>query len=89
MDESSRTCGDLVLASSERFQKMLSKALAGAVRSGELQLAGSGLSAPSAAEMLRLSATGLKYGAGDSREYRKQVRRLVRVFLAGVSALGD
>ena len=89
VDESSRTCGDIVLASSERFQKMLAKAMSTAVRAGELRLVGTGLSAPAAAEMLRLSATGLKYGAGDGREYRKRVRRLVRVFLAGCDGLGE
>ncbi|MCR9096262.1 MAG: TetR/AcrR family transcriptional regulator [bacterium] len=88
VDESSRLCGDIVLASSERFQKVLASALAAAVRAGELRLAGSGLSAPAAAEMLRLSATGLKYGAGNARDYRKRTRRLVRVFLAGFDALG-
>ncbi|MEM9176859.1 MAG: TetR/AcrR family transcriptional regulator [Myxococcota bacterium] len=89
VDESSRTCGDLVLASSERFQKMLAKAIAGAVRAGELRLTGTGLSAPAAAELLRLSATGLKYGSADAREYRKRTRQLVRVVLAGFDALGD
>lgn len=89
VDESSRTCGDLVLASRERFQQGLAKAIAAAVRSGELRLVGAGLSAPAAAEMLRLSATGLKEDAANARVYRKRVRRLVRVFLAGLEALDD
>lgn len=89
VDESSRLCGDIVLASSERFQKRLAAALARAVRSGELSLSRAGLSAPAAAELLRLSALGLKNDAGNAREYRKRTRRLVRIFLAGLAAIDD
>ena len=89
VDESSRLCGDIVLASSERFQKRLAAAFTRALRSSELDLAGTGLSAPAAAELLRLSALGLKNGAGNAREYRKRTRRLVRIFLAGLAAIAD
>lgn len=89
VDESSRLCGDIVLASSERFQKRLAAAFTRALRSGELDLAGTGLSAPAVAELLRLSALGLKNGAGNAREYRKRTRRLVRIFLAGLAAIDD
>lgn len=86
LDESNRLCGDVVLDSVERFQAMLAASIAAAVRSGELSLAGSGLSAPAAAELLRLSATGLKHELKNEREYRKRARHLVQIFLAGLGA---
>ncbi len=89
VDESSRLCGDIVLASSERFQKRFATALAAAARAGEIHLSGAGLTAPSAAQLLRLAATGLKSEAGNAREVRKRTRKLVRIFLAGLDAIGD
>ena len=87
VDESSRLCGDIVLRSSERFQTMLAAAIGAAARSGELSLAGSGMSAPAAAELLRLSAAGLKHEAANERDYRRRARHLVRIFLAGLRAM--
>lgn len=89
VDESSRLCGDIVLEASERFQRMLSKAIAAAARGGELNLSASGLTAPAAAELLRLSANGIKQGVGNTREYRKRTRGLVRIFVAGFVGRGD
>ena len=88
LDESSRLCGDIVSRSIERFQAMLAAGVRAAVRSGELSLVSSGLSAPAAAELLRLSATGLKQNAKDESDYRKRTRQLVRIFLAGLEAGG-
>lgn len=89
VDESNRLCGDVVVTSSERFQKILSSAITAAIRRGELSLEGSGLSASAAAELLRLSANGLKHAVANEREYRKRARHLVRIFLAGLDAIDD
>lgn len=86
LDENNRLCGDIVSGSSERLQSMLASALAAAVRSGELSLAGTGVTAPAAAELLRLSANGLKHEVANERDYRRRTRQLVRIFLAGLQA---
>ena len=101
IDPAIRNTGYAVIEGDHRQQKALdygvisipqkevqSRALA-AVRSGELSLSRAGLSAPAAAELLRLSALGLKNDAGNAREYRKRTRRLVRIFLAGLAAIDD
>ncbi len=84
-DENSRLCGELVLASSERFLGMLTTAMAAAARSGEIDLKSAGLTAPAAAELIHLAATGLKQSA-DVATLEKRVRGFVRVFLAGLGA---
>jgi len=58
------------------------------VRAGELDLAAAGLSAVAAAELLVLSAAGLKHGAGDVQAFRSRLAALVRVFFAGLATAG-
>ncbi|MFT5442093.1 MAG: AcrR family transcriptional regulator [Myxococcota bacterium] len=83
-DENNRLCGDLVLASSERFVAMLTTALSKAVRTGEIDLKAAGLTAPATAELVHLGAAGLKQGAGDIATVEKRVRSFVSVFFAGL-----
>ena len=86
VDESGRLCGDLAAATEERFQRLLADALRDGVRNGEIDLQGAGLSAPAAAELLRLAAHGLKHPAADSSQFRRRLERLVDVFFAGLGA---
>ena len=86
VDESGRLCGDLAVATEERFQRLLADALRDGVRNGEIDLQGAGLSAPAAAELLRLAAHGLKPPNADSSQFRRRLERLVDVFFAGLGA---
>ena len=83
-DENNRLCGDLVLASSERFLGMLTASLNAAVRAGEIDLKAAGLTAPATAELIQLAATGLKQGARDLATVEKRVQSFVQVFFAGL-----
>ncbi len=83
-DESNRLCGDLVLASSERFIATLTTVLSAAARAGEIDLKGAGLTAPATAELIHLGAAGLKQRAPDVATVEKRVRGFVRVFFAGL-----
>lgn len=83
-DENNRLCGDLVLASRDRFLEMLAHALKSAIRAGEINLKGTGLSASAAAELLYLGATGLKLGATNLSIFEKRLKGFVQVFLSGL-----
>lgn len=85
-DENNRLCGELVVSSSARFREMLTKALSAAARAGEIDLRSAGLTAPSAAELIHLSATGLKQHAPDVETLENRVRSFVRVFFAGLAS---
>ncbi len=83
-DEYSRLCGDIVFNSHNQFQTMLSTALNKATRAGEINLKAVGMSSAAAAELLNLAAAGLKHGAVDPAKFKQRVKRLVKVFVAGV-----
>ena len=84
-DENSRLCGDLVLDSRQRFQAMLVNAMKAAVRAGEIDLKGSGISASAVAEIIHLGAAGLKQPAPDVATFKKSTARLCPNFLRGSS----
>ena len=83
-DENNRLCGDLVLGSHERFQSMLANTMKTAVRAGEVDLKGSGMSASAVAEIIHLGAAGLKQRASDVATFKKRLHGFVRVFFAGL-----
>lgn len=89
VDESSRLCGELAGATEARVQRLLCEALRAAARTGEIDLGATGLNAVTAAELLALSATGLKHGAGDADVFRGRLAAMIRVFFAGIGAQGD
>ena len=62
---------------------MLGKALNQAAREGSIHLKGAGLTGKQAAELLNLSAAGLKHGASDVLTFQKRLQWLVSVFLKG------
>ena len=88
-DEYSRLCGDIVADSNRRFQAMLVKALNAAVKKGEINLKASGVSAIAAAEILNLSAAGLKHGALDIATFEKRAKDLVNLFVTGPSKANE
>ena len=83
-DEYSRLCGDIVRESHDGFQSMLGKALNQAARQGSIHLNASGLSGKQAAELLNLSAAGLKHGAPDVPTFQRRLQALVSVFFRGL-----
>ena len=83
-DENNRLCGDLVLDSHQRFQAMLANAMKAAVRAGEIDLKGSGISASAVAEIIHLGAAGLKQRAPAVAIFKKRLHGFVRVFFAGL-----
>lgn len=83
-DENNRLCGDLVLDSHQRFQAMLATAMKAAVRAGEIDLKGSGISASAVAEIIHLGAAGLKQRAPDVATFKKRLHGFVRFFFAGL-----
>ena len=85
-DEYSRLCGDIVRESHDGFQSMLGKALNQAARQGSIHLKASGLNGKQAAELLNLSAAGLKHGAPDVPTFQKRLQALVSVFFKGLHA---
>lgn len=83
-DEYSRLCGDIVRESHDRFQNMLGKALNQAAREGSIHLKAAGLVGKQAAELLNLSAAGLKHSATDTAAYKKRLEKFVAVFMCGL-----
>jgi AcrR family transcriptional regulator len=84
VDENNRLCGDLVSESAGRFHAMLTNAMKAGARSGEVDLKAAGLSAPAAAELIQLGASGLKQGSPDPATFAKRLHGFVRVFFAGL-----
>ena len=80
MDENSRLCGDLVSAYSGRLDTLLGTALRAAARAGEIDLKRAGLTAASAAELLHLSASGLKHGGVDRETFEARLHKFVPLF---------
>jgi len=85
-DEYSRLCGDIVADSYQQFQSMLTTCLKGAARGGEVDLKKAGTTAAEASQLLNLATAGLKRGATDLPTFEKRVQKLVKVFVAGLSA---
>ena len=84
-NENSRLCGDIVRASQIRFRDILATALRRSVRSGEIDLKASNLTASAAAEIIHLSVAGLKQDAPDTATFQARVATFVGVFFAGLA----
>jgi len=84
MDEKNRLCGDLATDSEQRFQEMLTEALARADEAREINLAASGLSPSDAAELFAHSIIGLKGPDISIDRYRARLASLVGVFTRGL-----
>lgn len=84
VDENSRLCAELASRTEARMHKMLTRAFREAARNGELDLKRAGLGAEAAAELIRLSAYGLKHPAPDEDTFRRRLKALASVFFAGL-----
>ncbi len=88
LDENHRLCGALSADAAAKHERLLARMLAAAAATGELALAGAGLSAAQAAGLLLDTAEGIKTRgratlAPDA--YRRRVAQAVRVVLAGLA----
>jgi AcrR family transcriptional regulator len=81
MDERNRLCGDLAVENEERFREMVAAAFESA---GEIDLAGAGVTAQDAADLLVRAVAGLKDPQVSTETYRERLRSFVRVFVAGL-----
>jgi AcrR family transcriptional regulator len=86
LDENNRLCGDLATGSERRFSGMLSRAFKEADQTGEIELAAAKLTAAEAAGLLTRAVHGLKGPGINTTAYRKQLEKLVNVFVAGIGA---
>lgn len=84
MDESSRLCGEIALASSKRFEEMLAAALDVGVEAGDINLKSAGLTPATAAELIRLATYGFKQGVEGSEVFRSRLQKFVMVFFSGL-----
>lgn len=86
IDESSRICGDLSAESQKRFHGILTRVFRRASRSREIDVARIGLSAKDTADLFVSATAGLKGPGVTVSLYRRRVRALVRLFLAGLGS---
>lgn len=86
-DRHSRLCGDIARSSQERSEQLLARAVRRAVRSGEVDLAPTGLSAARVAGVLFDGAHGAKGedpSTSDPADFGRRLRRMVRVLVRGL-----
>lgn len=88
-DVHGRQCGDIARASQARSEELLTDLVADAVRTGELDLVASGLSAAEAAAALFDAGHGAKGedpAAATPEEFRRRLRRIVALVTHGLGA---
>ncbi len=83
-DEYSRLCGDVVIGYSKKFNDQLRLCVDLAELSGELDLAGRGLTSDQVATVLNLSAAGCKRGCTNMGEYQERILSLVAMTVSGL-----
>ena len=84
IDASSRLSSDIALASAARVEALIAAELKYGVEAGEIDLKSMGFSAPVAAEMIRLSAVGIKHGSENFAAYKKKLEKFLPLFFAGL-----
>jgi AcrR family transcriptional regulator len=84
LDAKHRLSAGLFAAASGRYKQLVLDVLAEAAAAGELDLEPAGLTAESAAELLIASARGLETSAASPAAYRRSLRALVHVMVAGL-----
>jgi AcrR family transcriptional regulator len=85
MDETNRSCGDVVAEARDRFLDLLTRLFRKAAENGEVDLGKAGLEPAEAASLLHGCLHGLKGVEGSVDTYRANVASLVRVFAAGLA----
>lgn len=85
LDVNAEIAGDITRPAEERFQAMLTAAIAAAATKGELDLARARVSAAELAETMIAGALGFKANAGPIEQYKERLATVVRL---GVAAAG-
>jgi AcrR family transcriptional regulator len=84
MDAKHRLSADLVSRAASQYKQLVRDVLAQAADAGELDLEAAGVTADTAAELLIASARGLESSAPSPVAYRRYLKTLVRVMVAGL-----
>jgi TetR/AcrR family transcriptional repressor of mexJK operon len=88
LGEHHRLCGELSAEVSAKHARLLARMLATAAAAGEISLAGAGLSATHAAELLLATAEGIKARGRttlSARAYQQRLGQAVRIVIAGLA----
>ena len=86
LDAKHRLSADLVADAASRYKRLVRGVLTEAAAAGELDLEPAGLTADTAAELLIASARGLQSSASSPAAYRRYLKALIRVMVAGLSS---
>jgi AcrR family transcriptional regulator len=86
LDAKHRLSADLVADAATRYKRLVRDVLTEAAAAGELDLEPAGLTADTAAELLIASARGLESSAPSPAAYRRYLKALVQVMVAGLSS---
>jgi AcrR family transcriptional regulator len=86
LDAKHRLSADVVAEAASRYKRLVRDVLTEAAGAGELDLESAGLTADTAAELLIASARGLQSSAASPAAYRRYLKALVRVMVAGLSS---
>ena len=84
-DEYSRLCGDVVVESNAKFQRLLTDGLDVAVKERLISVDLGDVNTAQVAEILNLGTAGLKRGAVRPGLFEARVTRMVNIFMAGLS----
>ena len=84
-DEYSRLCGDVVIESNAKFQRLLTDGLDTAVEGSLIRVDLDDVSTADLAELLNLAAAGLKRSAVKPGLFEARITRMVTIFTAGLS----
>lgn len=84
-DEYSRLCGDVVVESNAKFQRLLADGLDVAVAESLIYVDLDDVKTAEVAEVLNLATAGLKRGAVRPGLFEARVTRMVNIFVAGLS----
>ena len=86
LDAKHRLSAVLVSDAASRYNRLVRDVLAQAAADGELDLEPAGVTADTAAELLIASARGLESSAASAAAYRRYLKALARVMVAGLSS---
>jgi hypothetical protein len=88
LGEHPQLCGELSAEVSAKHARLVARMLATAAAAGEMSLAGAGLSATHAAELLLATAEGIKTRGRttlSARAYQRRLGQAVRIVIAGLA----
>jgi AcrR family transcriptional regulator len=86
LDAKHRLSADLIADAASRYKRLVRDVLTEAAAAGELDLESASLTADTAAELLIASARGLESSAASPAAYRRYLKVLVQVMVAGLSS---